>query len=93
MEIKRKLKINNKFGLHSRPASQIVNLAKKFNSELLLYRQDQETEKADCQSIISLLMLGANHGTELILSGKGNDANIAIQEIAEYFERNFDEIA
>jgi phosphotransferase system HPr (HPr) family protein len=38
MEIKRKLKINNKFGLHSRPASQIVNLAKKFDSELLLYR-------------------------------------------------------
>jgi phosphotransferase system HPr-like phosphotransfer protein len=38
-------------------------------------------------------MLGANQGTELILSGKGNDANIAIQEIAEYFERNFDEIA
>lgn len=92
MEIKRKLKINNKFGLHSRPASQIVNLAKKFNSELSLYREDQEMKKANCQSVISLLMLGANHGTELILSGKGNDANMAIQEIAEYFESNFDEI-
>ena len=38
MEIKRRLMVNNTFGLHSRPASEVVKLAQKFNSETFLYK-------------------------------------------------------
>ena len=47
---------------------------------------------ADCKSVLSMLLLSAEKGTELILSGNGNDAHIAIKEISDYFDRNFDEI-
>jgi phosphocarrier protein NPr/phosphocarrier protein len=71
--------IGSKYGLHSRPATKIVNLAKQFQSELYLYRKDEKDKYADCKSLLSLLMLGASQGTELVLSGKGKDAQNAIE--------------
>ena len=92
MEITKKLIIRNQNGLHTRPASKIVCLAEKFKSEIKLHRVDEENKVADCKSALSLLLLSANKGTELILSGKGADAHLAVEEIANYFNRNFDEI-
>ena len=91
MEIKRRLMVNNTFGLHSRPASEVVKLAQKFNSETFLYKVDDETKKASCKSVLSILLLGAGKGTELILSSSGPDAENAIDEISGFFNRNFDE--
>ena len=45
---------------------------------------------ADCKSVLSMLLLSAEKGTELILSGKGDDAHMAVKEISDYFEHNFD---
>jgi phosphotransferase system HPr (HPr) family protein len=86
--LKRKLKVKNEYGLHSRPASTLVRLAQKYDSDVLLYRVGEENKMANCKSVLQILLLGANKGTELILSSY--DSN-AIEEISGFFERSFDE--
>jgi phosphocarrier protein len=88
MEIKKKLTINSEFGLHARPATDLVKLAQKFQSNMFLYRLDNEHKKADCKSVLSILLLGANKGTELMLCGHGVDAHLAIEEISNFFDEN-----
>ena len=90
--IKKNLKVNNKLGLHARPATALVRLAQKFRSSITLYKVNNEEKKADCKSVISILLLGANKGTELVLCGIGDDAHNAIEEISNFFNRNFDEV-
>jgi phosphotransferase system HPr (HPr) family protein len=86
--LKRKLKVKNEYGLHSRPATTLVRLAQKYDSDVLLYRVGEENKMANCKSVLQILLLGANKGTELILSSY--DSN-AIEEISGFFERSFDE--
>lgn len=91
MNIERKLTVKHKNGLHARPITSIVRTAQKFNCDLHLM-STVNNKKADCKSVLSLLLLGATQGTELILSGSGQDAKLAIDEISGFFERNFDNI-
>jgi phosphocarrier protein len=67
--IEKELKVNNELGLHARPATQLVELANKFESNLFLYKPDDKTKKANCKSILSILLLAASKDTKLILSG------------------------
>lgn len=90
--IKKNLKVNNKLGLHARPATALVKLAQKFRSSITLHKVNNEEKKADCKSVISILLLGANKGTELVLCSIGDDAHNAIEEISNFFNRNFDEV-
>jgi phosphocarrier protein len=66
----------------------LVRLAQKYDSDVLLYRVGEENKMANCKSVLQILLLGANKGTELILSSY--DSN-AIEEISGFFERSFDE--
>jgi len=91
MLVERNLIVNNESGLHARPATNLVRLAQKFESETYLYNAEDETIKADCKSVLSLLSLGAIKGTKLILRSSGVDASAAIEEVSGFFNRNFDE--
>ena len=91
MTFSKRIKVINKNGLHARPASGLVNIANGFESELHLSRIDGDSRKADCKSVLQILLLGASKDTELELSAKGIDAADAINEISDYFNRNFDE--
>ena len=82
--------VNNEMGLHARPAAQVVHIAGRFQSDLKLSRCDRRCE-ADCRSVLALLMLAAGKGTELILRASGCDAVEAVDAVAAYFSRNFDE--
>lgn len=92
MCISQKVRVENMFGLHARPASKLVNLAKEYKADIYLYKQGQDTIKADCKSLISVLTLGAHQGTELILHGIGEDAQDAVNKVVDLFENNFYEV-
>lgn len=85
MTFEKTIIINNDFGLHARPASDIVKIAKSFNSDISLYDQDKI---ADCKSVLSILLLGATKNTKLILKCTGNDAEIACKKLLNYMETN-----
>lgn len=75
------IKIQNKTGLHARPASEFVGLAGKYRSEITLKRPDEE-DVYNAKSIIMLLALGLAQGEEAILAAEGPDEQDAVEALA-----------
>ena len=90
MELKRCLRVSNKYGLHARASTRLAQVAKQFQSEVHLSR-DAGDEEVDAKSILSLLTLGAESGQNLRVRVSGGDAESAMEAIVELFERRFDE--
>jgi len=83
--------VGSPMGLHGRPAAQIVKIATGFKAELTLEKTGDDNASADCRSVLSLLVLAAGKGTQLILKGEGEDAGDAVRTIADFFAGNFNE--
>lgn len=86
-----KLKIINPLGLHARAAAQLVRLAGKFQSKIILARTDNNII-ADAKSILSVLTLAAAKGTQLEINVEGADENEAFKAICEIFADGFGEL-
>ncbi len=87
--MKRKVvEIKNKLGLHARPASLLVKLAGKFESEIQLAKDDTEI---NAKSILGVMMLAAGPGQSITISADGPDAEEAIDAIASLVESGFGE--
>ncbi len=67
-----------KAGLHARPATHLVSLAKEFESEIRI-RYGSRT--ADAKSLLSLLQLGVEGGQTIHLMAEGGDADRALQTL------------
>jgi len=80
MQISRKVKITNSSGLHARPAAIFVQIANKFVSDISITKGDQTING---KSIMGILMLAAEKGTEVELKAEGDDAEKAIDELSE----------
>lgn len=80
--------ICNKLGLHARAASKLATLAGQFESRLRVVLDGREV---DAKSIMSLMLLAASRGTELVLTADGPDERDAIQALVTLIENRFDE--
>ena len=76
--IKKKLIVKNKQGLHARPAAIFVQVANKFDSRITIKRDEEEVNG---KSIMGILMLGAEKGSEILIEVDGEDAEAAIIEL------------
>ena len=91
-KIEKKVTVGNRMGLHARPASCIATILADYpEAEVTLARPDDFENAADCHSVLSLMILAAGQGTELILSGSGEGAAEAVRRIEACFTANFDE--
>jgi phosphocarrier protein HPr len=86
--VERTVTIANKNGLHARPAAEIVKAAAKFKAEIHLVRDDLEVNG---KSIMGVMMLAAEYGSELLLRADGPDAEEAVGAIAKLIESKFGE--
>ena len=75
------VKVINPTGLHTRPASNLVQLAKKFESEITLKKGEKE---ANAKSIIKVLKIGISQGETIQLIADGPDEEKALSQITEY---------
>jgi len=82
------LEINNKVGLHARPAALFVQTANRFNSTITV-KLDAKTVNA--KSILNILTLGANHGAVITVTAEGEDAEQALTAFKELQANNFGE--
>lgn len=73
-------------GLHIRPAEQFVRLAMKFPCEIEVVR---ENLRVDGKSIMHMLTLGAEPGTELRLEARGEQADAALEALVRFIENGF----
>jgi phosphocarrier protein len=86
--IEKKIRINNKLGLHARPAALLAQTAGKFQSKISIIKDGQEV---DGDSILGIMMLAAEFGSEITVTVNGKDEKEAIKKIEELFKRKFDE--
>ena len=88
MTCEREVRIENRNGLHARPAAEIVKAASRFKSEVTISRDDMEVNG---KSIMGVMMLAAEYGTTLWLRANGDDAEQAVEAIAALVASRFGE--
>ena len=80
--------IENKTGIHARPASVFVQTATKFKSKIQL---EAKGKKVDAKSILMLMSMGLVKGTELTIIAEGEDEAAAVAELAGLIKSKFGE--
>lgn len=83
-----KLVVNNKTGLHARPAALLTQISTKFKSEITICTG---IKQANAKSIMSLMALAAGQGAEVTVKANGCDENEALEAIRKLFVDNFGE--
>jgi len=86
--LKKTIKVINKLGLHARPSSLLVKTAIKFRSDLKIIKDDMEVNG---KSIMGVMMLAAECGSELTIILDGVDEEEAFQQIESLFASKFEE--
>ena len=83
--IEKEVTILNPQGLHARPAALFVQIAMKYDSVIVL-RKDEE--KVNGKSIMGILMLAAERNSKIMIEANGADAEQAIKELEEFLGKN-----
>ena len=86
--VSKDLLIINKRGLHARASAKFVQLVERFNAEVWVTRGG---ETVGGTSIMGLMMLAAGPGTTVVVSAKGEEAQQALDAIAELVASKFNE--
>ena len=76
--VKKKIIVKNKQGLHARPAALFVQVANKFDARITVRCGREEVNG---KSIMGILMLGAEKGSQIVIEASGDDAYLAIGEL------------
>jgi len=87
--IEKTVKIINEAGLHTRPAATLVKTAAKFRSELYIIK---DGFSVNGKSIIGVMTLAAEKGSDLLLKIEGPDENDMCDALVDLFNRGFDEL-
>ena len=84
-KIEKEIIIKNEQGLHARPAALFVQLAGKFDSEIVVRKG---TDAVNGKSIMGILMLAAERNSKLTISADGDDAQAASEELTDFLTSN-----
>lgn len=66
--------------MHARPMKELVDAAKRFSSRITVLKGGKE---ANAKSPIKLLSLGAKKGDSIVIRAEGDDAEEAVEALAE----------
>ena len=88
-EIERRVKVVNRLGVHARPAAEFVKTASKFEASI---KVSKDTMEVNGKSILGVMTLAAECGSELLLRAQGEDAAAAIEALTEVLERDFGDL-
>lgn len=86
--VEKTVEIVNAAGMHARPAAQLVQLAGSFAADVRLEKDGLEVNG---KSIMGVLMLAAERGSQLHIRARGADAVDAVDALSELVGRGFDE--
>lgn len=87
-KVVKELTIQNRLGLHARPAAMFVKIANRHKAEVWV---EKDGEQVNGKSIMGLMMLAAGHGSKLLITADGPDADKAVADVEELIKRKFDE--
>lgn len=88
--IEKELTVENKMGIHARPAAMIVRVANTYSGEVWV---EKDEEQVNGKSIMGLMMLAAGKGSKLTfrLKGSTDEAQKTLQEMETLFKNRFEE--
>ena len=87
-QISKELVVQNKMGIHARPAAMIVRITNKFKADVFV---EKDEEQVNGKSIMGLMMLAAGKGSIVKFIVSGTDAQAMVNELEALFARKFDE--
>lgn len=80
--------IVNPLGMHARPAAEFVKLANRFKAHIAVRKDDLEVNG---KSIMGMMMLAAERGSELRIRAEGDDAEAALEALSALVRAGFGE--
>lgn len=86
--IEREITVTNRAGIHARPAAMIVQTASRYDSRIML---GKDNEEINAKSIMGIITLGAGYDTVLNMKVEGPDEQEAANALASLFENRFQE--
>jgi len=86
--MEKKLTVQNRLGLHARPAALFVQTTNKFKSSVKVRKGEQEV---DGKSIMGLMMLAAEEGSSLMIIVDGPDEADVLMTLEKLFSDRFGE--
>ena len=84
----RSVRIVNALGLHARPAAAFVRIAGRHACQIFVQKDDLEVNG---KSIMGMMMLAAEAGSELVIRAEGEGAEQAIEELVALVQAGFGE--
>lgn len=85
---RREMVLINKRGLHARAATKLVQCCQTFDASVTV---NHNGRNGDARNIMSLLMLAAPCGSQLIIDAEGSQAEEALAAVAALIEARFEE--
>ena len=80
--------VQNRAGVHARPAAMLVQEIKNFTSNIHFERGK---DCINAKSIMGIITLGAVYGTEIKIIVEGDDEQAALNALVHLFESKFEE--
>lgn len=77
--------IKDELGIHARPAGLLVKVAKNFNSEIFIKKNEKSVNAV---KLIALMGLGVKCGDTVTVNVSGSDEESASQAMEEFFKSN-----
>jgi len=85
-KIVREYVIQNRYGIHARPAAMLVKTASKFQADVTL---EKGPVRVSGKSIMGLMTMEASCGAKIRIVAEGVDAEQVLDEIERLFENKF----
>jgi len=79
--------VDNKAGLHAKPASLFVQRANDFKSEIYIKK---ESTRVNAKSIMGVMILAVQKGDEIEIEASGDDEKRAMEQLKLLIENKFD---
>ncbi len=90
--VTRQTEVLNKSGIHARPASVLVNEAKRFESRITIRNLNRTNmESVNAKSMVMVLSLEAVKGTNVAVSAEGKDEREAVDALIELINNGMNE--
>ncbi|MDN4072687.1 phosphocarrier protein HPr [Fictibacillus terranigra] len=77
-------KVTSDSGIHARPATVLVNQAGQFSSDITL---GYNGKNVNLKSIMGVMSLGIQSGSEITIKAEGSDADEALAAIADVMKK------
>jgi phosphocarrier protein HPr len=87
-EIRRKVKIVNRLGLHARAAGKLRNLAANFPCKIDVIKGNIT---ANAKSLLGLMAIEGCKGTEIEIRARGDQAEDAVVALVDLIQNRFGE--